>query len=420
MTHKIRFQMILWQNRNFRLLWLAQIISGMGDVLYSVGVMVHVFQQTGSALQTTGVLIAQSLPRFLLGPIAGAMVDHYPRQRVLIVMDLVRAALVGLLLLVVRQGSVNLWGIYLVVAGITAASTFYQPARIAIVPSLVERFNLVRANSVLIGTAQGTMAVGYMLGGLLTLRIGFGSFVLFNLLTFLVSAALTALMRIQPRSEAEKQAQKARMPLRQSVLEGYTYLKNNPVVRPLVVMELLEHVPHGIWSSALMLVFAEKALRAGADAWGTMSALYFAGMMAGAVVASVAAKRLERYPGLIIGGNALASGVLTFLFALSPVTWVAVVLAFLFGPPSAVRDVVQDTLLQTVADDELLGRVYALREMGRWVVYMLAGLLFAWLADRMEIRTIYLLGGGLYLLTAVYALANKPLRQSQIIHQQTP
>ncbi len=412
--------MILWQNLNFRLLWLAQIISGMGDVLYSVGVMVHVFQQTGSALQTTGVLIAQSLPRFLLGPIAGAMVDHYPRQRVLIVMDLVRAALVGLLLLVVRQGSVNLWGIYLVVAGITAASTFYQPARIAIVPSLVERFNLVRANSVLIGTAQGTMAVGYMLGGLLTLRIGFGSFVLFNLLTFLVSAALTALMRIQPRSEAEKQAQKARMPLRQSVLEGYTYLKNNPVVRPLVVMELLEHVPHGIWSSALMLVFAEKALRAGADAWGTMSALYFAGMMAGAVVASVAAKRLERYPGLIIGGNALASGVLTFLFALSPVTWVAVVLAFLFGPPSAVRDVVQDTLLQTVADDELLGRVYALREMGRWVVYMLAGLLFAWLADRMEIRTIYLLGGGLYLLTAVYALANKPLRQSQIIHQQTP
>ena len=410
--------MILWQNRNFRLLWLAQIISGMGDVLYSVGVMVHVFQQTGSALQTTGVLIAQSLPRFLLGPIAGAMVDHYPRQRVLIVMDLVRAGLVGLLLLFVQQGNVNLWGIYLVVAGITAASTFYQPARIAIVPSLVKRFNLVRANSVLVGTAQGTMAVGYMLGGLLTLRIAFGTFVLFNLLTFLVSATLTALMQIQPRSEAEKQAQKARLPLRQSVREGYVYLKDNPVVRPLVVMELLEHVPHGIWTSALMLVFAEKALRAGADAWGTMSALYFAGMMVGAVVASVAAKRLERYPGLIIGGNALASGVLTLLFALSPVTWVAVVLAFLFGPPSAVRDVVQDTLLQTVADDELLGRVYALREMGRWVVYMLAGLLFAWLADSMPIRTIYLLGGGLYLLTAVYALANKPLRQSQIIHQQ--
>lgn len=412
--------MTLWHNRNFRLLWLALIISGMGDVLYTVGVMVQVFQQTGSALQTTGVLIAQSLPRFLLGPIAGALVDRYPRQRVLIVMDLVRAGLVGLLLLFVSQGKVNLWGIYLVVAGITAASTFYQPARIAIIPSLVARTQLVRANSVLIGTTQATMAVGYMLGGLLTLQIQFGTFVVFNLLTFLVSAALTAFMQIKPRSEAEKQAQKSPLPLRQSVLEGYAYLKDNPVVRPLVVMELLEHVPHGIWTSALMLVFAEKALGAGADAWGTMSALYFAGMLLGAVIASLAAKRLERYPGLIIAGNALASGVLTFLFALSPTTWIAAALAFAFGPPSAVRDVVQDTLLQTVAADEMLGRVYALREMGRWIVFMLAGLLFAWLADRMPIRTIYLVGGGLYLLTAVYATSSKPLRQSKISAEFAP
>lgn len=410
--------MMLWQNRNFRLLWLAQIISGMGDVLYTVGVMVLVFEQTGSALQTTGVLIAQSLPRFLLGPFAGVLVDRYPRQRVLIVMDLFRAALVGLLLLFVQQGSVNLWGIYLVVAGITAASTFYQPARIAIVPSLVERFELVHANSILVGTAQGTMAVGYMLGGLLTLRLAFGTFVLFNLLTFLVSAGLTALMHIRQRTEAERQGQKSAVSLRQSVLEGYRYLKDDPVVRPLVVMELLEHVPHGIWTSALMLVFAEKALGGGADAWGAMSALYFAGMMIGAVVASVAAKRLAR-PGLIIAANALASGVLTLLFALSPTTWVAVVLAFAFGPPSAVRDVVQDTLLQTVAADGVLGRVYALREMGRWVVFMLAGLLFAWLADWLPIRGIYLLGGGLYLVTAVYALANKPLRQSTIITEST-
>jgi MFS family permease len=185
-------------------------------------------------------------------------------------------------------------------------------------------------------------------------------------------------------------------------------------------MELLEHVPHGIWTSALMLVFAEKALGAGADAWGTMSALYFAGMLLGAVLASVAAKRLERYPGLIIAGNALASGVLTFLFALSPTTWVAAALAFAFGPPSAVRDVVQDTLLQTVAADEMLGRVYALREMGRWIVFMLAGLLFAWLADRMPIRTIYLVGGGLYLLTAVYATTSKPLRESKISAEVAP
>ncbi len=85
------------------------------------------------------------------------------------------------------------------------------------------------------------------------------------------------------------------------------------------------------------------------------------------------------------------------------------------------RDVVQDTLLQTVSDEQILGRVYALRETGRSIVFMLSGLLFAWLADRMAIQTIYLIGGVLYLLTAVYAYSNKPLRQSCIVvHEPVP
>ncbi|MEM7111794.1 MAG: MFS transporter [Chloroflexota bacterium] len=404
----------VWQNRNFLFLWLAQVISGTGDVFYSIGVMVRVFEQTGSALQTTGVLIAQSLPRFFLGPIAGAMVDKYPRQRVLILMDLIRAGLVGLLLLFVRQGEVNLWGIYLVVAGLTAASTFYQPARIAIVPSIVQRTDLVQANSILIGTQQGTMALGFALGGLLVLQIDFTVFVLCVIVAFLLAAGLTAVLQVQRRTADEKGQQQAETPMLQSIREGYTHLKDHPVVRPLVVMEWLEHVPHGIWTSALMLVFVEKALDADADAWGYMSAMYFGGMIVGSILASMAAKRLESRPGWIIVGNALASGVLTLIFALSPTVLSATLLAFFFGPPSAVRDVVQDTLLQTVSKEEVLGRVYALREMGRWIVFMLAGLVFAWLADRMDIRQIYLLGGVLYLGTAVYAYVNKALRESRI------
>jgi MFS family permease len=375
--------------------------------------MVHVYEQTGSALQTTGVLIAQSLPRFLFGPVAGAVVDRNPRRRVLIVMDLVRSGLVGLLLLFVRQDSVNLWGIYLVVAGLSAASTFYQPARIALIPSIVQRRNLVRANSILIGGLQSTMALGYILGGFLALRIEFAAFVAVDLITFLVAAALTILLQVVPRDAGEKGAQPS-LTMLKSIQEGYAHLKNDAVVRPLVIMELLEHIPHGIWTAALMLVFVENALGAKADVWGTIVGLYFTGMIVGAVIATVAAKTLERTPGLIISGNALTSGVLTLLYALSPTTWVASALAFAFGPPSAVRDVVQDTLLQTVSEEEVLGRIFALREMGRWIIFMLSGLLFAWLADHIDVRTIYLLGGVLYLLTAVYAFANKALRSSRI------
>jgi MFS family permease len=106
----------LLKNRNFALLWSAQIVSVVGDVLYKVRIMVTSFERTGSAVQTAGVLVANMLPQFLLGPVAGAVVDRAPRQRVLVLMDLLRALLVGILLVVVREGHFNVWAIYAVLA----------------------------------------------------------------------------------------------------------------------------------------------------------------------------------------------------------------------------------------------------------------------------------------------------------------
>ncbi|MCB0188422.1 MAG: MFS transporter [Caldilineaceae bacterium] len=125
----------LLQNRNYRLLWLAQVISGVGDVLYTVAIMVTIFQQSGSALLTAGVTVANALPPFVLGPFAGAVVDGHARRRVLVLMDLLRAGLVGLILLFGRQGELNIWFIYLIVSGLAAAKSFYDPAQLALTPA---------------------------------------------------------------------------------------------------------------------------------------------------------------------------------------------------------------------------------------------------------------------------------------------
>lgn len=87
--------LVLLRNRDFALLWLAQIISKLGDVFYNVAIMVAVFEQTGSALQTAGVMVATTLPSFLLGPVAGVLVDRFSRKRVMLITDLVRAGLLG-------------------------------------------------------------------------------------------------------------------------------------------------------------------------------------------------------------------------------------------------------------------------------------------------------------------------------------
>ena len=409
--------MKLLQNRPFALLWLAQIISGMGDVLYTVGVMVTIFASTESALQTVGVTIAAALPPFVLGPIAGSLVDRYSRRWVLVVMDVLRAGLVLALLVLIRTVGVEVWLIYAVVAGLAAASTFYLPARQAIIPTLVPRHELVVANSLIFSTIQATMALGFLVGGSLILIWPLDLLLVVNGVAFMGAAVLTLLIRPHPQPITETdllKPQKEELPLWQSIVGGWRYLRGHAIARPLILMEMFEHIPHGIWTSGLMLVFATQALGADTAAWGQQNAAYFGAQIAGAAMAALFANWLARRAGWVIIANAFLSGVMTIAFAFSPTNLIAVILAFSFGPPMAIRDVTQDSLLQMTVEEGQLGRVFAMRNMFRNIIFMVAGIFFAWLADYLFIRWIYAIGGVLYLLTALYAVSNRPLREAQM------
>ncbi len=138
-------------------------------------------------------------------------------------------------------------------------------------------------------------------------------------------------------------------------------------------------------------------------------------MIIGSLGALAASDWLSRYPGRIIIVNAFTASLFTLAYAGSGTVWIAVILAFLFGPPSAIRDVAQDSLLQATVGKEQLGRIYATREMLRNAMFMFAALFFAWLSDFVSIRTIYVIGGILYMITGFYALSNKSLRESKMI-----
>jgi hypothetical protein len=101
-------------------------------------------------------------------------------------------------------------------------------------------------------------------------------------------------------------------------------------------------------------------------------------------------------------------------YAASQGVWMAVALAFVFGLPNAVRDVAQDSLLQGTVEGGQLGRVYATRGMLASGVFMVAGVFFAWLSEVVPIRLVYIAGGLIYLLTGIYALTNRALRESRM------
>ncbi len=400
-------------NKHFCFLWFVNIAATLAIELFTVTILVSVFEQTESTLLAAGTMVARTLPPFLLGPLAGVLVDRFPRKNILIGMGFIELLLVmGAGWFLQGDGEIPVAAIYLILAGLSAADVFHRPARMSLIPSLVDQAHLVRANSFILVSNQIMMAISYTVGGWLILSLPLGQ-IAFGVAILFIIAALAAMPIVEPGFHDAKKSG-ARESFWQSLLSGWNYLRGHPIARPLTIMETVEHLPHGIWTGAVMLAFTTKALQGDASDWGYQATGYFSGMIIGSLGALAFSDWLSRFPGRIIVVNACASGLLTLAYASSQTVWMAVMWAFVFGPPFAIRDVAQDSLLQSSVEKGQLGRIYATREMLRNAVFMFAGILFAWLSDFVSIRTIYGIGGVLYLLTGVYAMSNKALRESRI------
>lgn len=401
------------RNRHFLLLWLVNIATALALELFFVTILVAVFEQTNSTLQAAGAMVARMLPPFLLGPVAGVLVDRFSRKNVLIGMDGVRLLLVGGAIWLLRgDGNLPVMAVYLILAGLATAETFHRPARISLIPSLVTHEQLVQANSFILATSQIILAVSYTLGGWLVQFLPLRQIGLIVIALF--GFGIVAAIGISVPKRATDSEEETKESVWQAFVSGWRYLQGHALARPLTIMETIEHVPHGIWTGALLLAFTIQALNGDTADWGYQVTGYFSGMIVGSLAALWMNRWLSQYPGRIIVFTAVIAGALTLIFASSPTVLVSVLIAFLFGPPFAVRDVAQDALLQATVDEQQLGRVYATRDMLRSVVFMCAGLFFAWLSEQMPIRLIYVIGGVIYIFTGLYALSIKAVRESKM------
>jgi len=180
-------------NPNFRRLWLAQIISEMGDWLYTIAIYSLLLEVTGSAQSVAVAVVLQILPQFFVAPTAGVINDRMSRKRVMIFADLARAVIVLCMLPAAGAGMVA--PIYVLLLLATVMWALFEPGRTAIVPNITESGDLVVANALSSMTWSLTLAVGSALGGVLAALFGRGTVFVLNSLSFLVSAALLARIR---------------------------------------------------------------------------------------------------------------------------------------------------------------------------------------------------------------------------------
>src|SRR3569832_2403934 len=181
---------LLRRNRSFRQLWLGQVVSQMGDWFDTIALYTIILKLTGSGRDVGLLLVARFVPSFLFGPISGVVADRFSRQRIMIVSDVLRAIVV-LGFLFVRRAD-QLWIIYVLTVFQLGLSTFFEPAKTAAIPSIVEDRELVAANAISSVTWSAMLTIGAALGGFITGLFGTNvAFVLYSV-TYLLFAALIA------------------------------------------------------------------------------------------------------------------------------------------------------------------------------------------------------------------------------------
>ena len=183
------------KNRNFSLLWIGQIISQFGDRLTQMALIGLVYAvRPGSSLELAKVMSLAIIPVFLFSPVAGVYVDRWDKRKTMYISDLIRAIFIFLIpYLYLRSQSLGL--IYLLIFLSFSIGRFFIPAKMAIIPSIVKKENLLISNSLVSVTAMIAAVLGFGLGGIIVETRGITTVFLLDAATFLVSALLIMLIR---------------------------------------------------------------------------------------------------------------------------------------------------------------------------------------------------------------------------------
>jgi len=356
-------------NSSFSALWAGQLISLLGDRLHQVALASVVFISTGSVVATGLIFFAATLPNLLLSPIAGTLVDRWERKEVLIVSDIVRAAVV---LLIPVAAMVNVILVYPMVFGVTTISLFFRPARVAILPRIVDERDLLTANSAMWVGETLADVFGYPLAGIFVALLGTAVPLAFwvDSVTYLASVILLTAIAVRAITPAEARAEaeaRAADPVGgprflAELKAGWRFLRSEAALLANTIQAAVGQFALGI-GIALTPAYALSITGSGDLGWQAVYSFLETGIgignLAGGFVIGLIGSRFGLGRSVIIGY--VGWGLSLALLALTGNVGLAIGLMVGQGVANMVFVIPSQTLFQQRTPPNLMGRVVSFR-----------------------------------------------------------
>jgi len=387
---------------NFRLLLTGGTISLLGDQCYLVALPWLVLQMTGSAVAMGTILMAAAIPRAVLMLMGGAVSDRISPRKIMMMTATARTVFVAAIALLVWLHILRIWELYALSFAFGVSDAFSFPARQAYLPSLVEREQLVAANSVLQSTSQLTTIAGPAPAGMLIKALGVAWAFFLDAISFLFIIA--ALWRLP--DPAPVPAAAPRRAVLSSILEGLEYVRKDVPLRALMLLASVINFctagPIGVG-----LAYLAKTRFDSPTAYGLIVSAAAAGGLLGSLLAG--AWRVRRR-GLLMVSVPVVIGVCLGALGLLAHLWAVAATLLLMGASAGLTNVHIASWIQQRIEPAVRGRVLSVLMVAAFGLMpfslAVAGLLVAW-----SLEWMFMLAGAVLLLIAVVAALQKPVRQ---------
>jgi MFS family permease len=350
---------LLRTNRNFRLLFIGQMISQLGDWFNTVAVYALVLDLTGSATAVAWMMIVQFLPFAIVGPMAGVVVDRVNRRSLMIGADVVRGVLVLGFLLVRRPDQV--WMAYTVMAMTVSASAFFEPARTATIPNITSSAELLPANALSAAFWSAMLAIGAAVGGLVTALAGRNAAFVINAASFFLSGLFISQTRYRETPPAPARAPSlGALTGWSDLIDGFRYVRRHSHVAALMFVKFGWGIAGGVL--LLLTIFGQRIFPVAGSTAAGIGVLYAARGVGAGLGPITLRWILGQTPAALrrsIGPAYFIIGFFYVVLAFAPTLPIAA-LAVLFAHfGGSVLWVFSTVLLQMEVPDEYRGRVFA-------------------------------------------------------------
>lgn len=398
-NHRNRYGWVLRGNPQFLRLWLASVVSLLGDWFGTIVLSAMVFEFSGrSGLALSSYLLTRIIPPIFISPIAGVLIDRFNRQFLLIFSDVARFFIV-LGLLFADEPS-DLWLVYLLSAAQFTVAGLFEPCRNAWLPSVVRRRHLVEANTISSITWSVMLAVGALLGGLVAAAFGTKIALMIDASTFAISGLLIISIgkpmysaKHPERSIHQTQAQAK--PANRSFVAGLNYLRKHPITAWILYVKFATHVAS---IQTILLIYGTKLFAIGDDTTTPLS-IFWSAFGIGAVIGPLVANRLfndgsiQRMRRLILFGFVIVTIGLSIVSFANSISLVAFAVMFR-AIGGSINWTYSSVIIQQSVEDNFLGRIFSLDWIGSFSATAISTIVIGAMVDYFgdaEIRTVVLL-----------------------------